>query len=118
MNAVVDPPLVPVEKLPDDPKSPPEEGIAICLSGGGYRAMLFHLGAVWRLAELGFLGTTGRAARKTDGSLHPVGSLQRISSVSGGSLVAGVLGLKWVTLEVDRPNLVDRYIRHVVEPIR
>jgi hypothetical protein len=23
------------------------EGIALCLSGGGYRAMLFHLGALW-----------------------------------------------------------------------
>ena len=23
----------------------PEEGIGLCLSGGGYRAMLFHLGA-------------------------------------------------------------------------
>jgi hypothetical protein len=27
----------------------------LCLSGDGYRAMLFHLGAVWRLNELGLL---------------------------------------------------------------
>jgi hypothetical protein len=33
----------------------PKPGIALCLSGGGYRAMLFHLGALWRLAELGYL---------------------------------------------------------------
>src|SRR4029079_14230770 len=25
-----------------------EEGIALCLSGGGYRAMLFHTGVLWR----------------------------------------------------------------------
>lgn len=25
-----------------------EAGIALCLSGGGYRAMLFHAGALWR----------------------------------------------------------------------
>src|SRR5437870_10694486 len=28
---------------------------ALCLSGGGYRAMLFHLGALWRLNELAYL---------------------------------------------------------------
>ncbi len=27
----------------------PKEGIALSLSGGGYRAMLFHLGSLWRL---------------------------------------------------------------------
>ena len=40
----------------------PVEGIGLCLSGGGYRAMLFHLGAFLRLYELGLLqrilGTT------------------------------------------------------------
>ena len=44
-----------------------EEGLALCLSGGGYRAMLFHLGTLWRLNELGYLP-----------------KLDRISSVSGG----------------------------------
>jgi NTE family protein len=32
-----------------------EPGVALCLSGGGYRAMLFHVGAIWRLNELGYL---------------------------------------------------------------
>ncbi len=45
----------------------PAAGIALCLSGGGYRAMLFHLGALLRLNELGYLAR-----------------LDRISSVSGG----------------------------------
>lgn len=38
----------------DDPRTP-GPGIALCLSGGGYRAMLFHLGALWRLNEFGYL---------------------------------------------------------------
>ena len=56
----------------------PEEGIALCLSGGGYRAMLFHIGAILRLNETATL-------RK----------IRRISSVSGGSITAGKLGLNW-----------------------
>ena len=30
-----------------------EEGVALALSGGGYRAMLFHVGAICRLNEVG-----------------------------------------------------------------
>ncbi len=48
--------------------------LALCLSGGGYRAALFHLGALWRLHELGLLGR-----------------VERISSVSGGSVLAAFL---------------------------
>jgi NTE family protein len=33
----------------------PRRGIALCLSGGGFRAALFHLGALTRLNELGVL---------------------------------------------------------------
>ena len=63
--------LLPVHFIPDDPElDRPEEGMALCLSGGGFRAMLFHTGALWRLNELGFL---------------PI--LKRISSVSGGSII-------------------------------
>ena len=47
----------------------PEAGTALCLSGGGYRAMLFHIGAIWRLYYCGQLA-----------------GLKRISSVSGGSI--------------------------------
>jgi hypothetical protein len=44
----------PVSVLPSDqPLSQPSPGMALCLSGGGYRAMLFHLGTLWRLNELG-----------------------------------------------------------------
>src|SRR3712207_6451849 len=30
-----------------------EDGVALCLSGGGSRALLYHVGALWRLNELG-----------------------------------------------------------------
>jgi len=59
-----------------------EDGVALSLSGGGYRAMIFHVGALYRLNEVGLLG-----------------KLTRISSVSGGSITAGLLGLLWSKLQ-------------------
>lgn len=50
------------------------KGTALCLSGGGFRAALFHLGALTRLNELGMLG-----------------SIDTVSSVSGGSILAAHL---------------------------
>ena len=50
----------------------------LALSGGGFRATLFHLGVTWRMNELGQLAT-----------------LERITSVSGGSILAGHLGHTW-----------------------
>ena len=119
MNAIAVASPAPVEPLPGERASgSPEQGIAICLSGGGYRAMLFHTGAIWRLAELGLLGPAAHDFRRADGSLQPAGTLQRISSDSGGSLLAGMLGLKWKELAVAQPGLVDRYVELVVAPIR
>jgi NTE family protein len=34
-------------------RSEPSGGVGLCLSGGGYRAMLYHLGAFRRLNETG-----------------------------------------------------------------
>ena len=36
------------------PKSP-EDGVALAVSGGGYRAMVFHVGSLIRLNEVGLL---------------------------------------------------------------
>lgn len=55
------------------PKSE-RQGTALCLSGGGFRATLFHLGGLRRLNELGLLG-----------------GIDVISSVSGGSILAAHL---------------------------
>lgn len=90
----------------------PTLGIGLCLSGGGYRAMLFHLGVLWRLAELGYLSTKDRT-----GMHGPIGTLQRVSSVSGGSIVAGVLGISWHDLKVDEQDLVQRFRELVVTPV-
>lgn len=82
-----------------------EDGIGICVSGGGYRAMLYHLGAYWRLCELGILGRA-----------------KRISSVSGGSIVSGKLALEWKKLGLSpegSPGPVPAaFIELVVRPIR
>jgi NTE family protein len=88
-------------------------GIGLCLSGGGYRAMLFHLGVVWRLAELGYLGSHHRTGRHGE-----LGTLQRVSSVSGGSITAGVLGLAWDRLAVDEPGLSGRFRELVADPVQ
>ena len=53
---------------------PQRHGVALCLSGGGYRAALFHLGAATRLNELGVLS-----------------NVTAVSSVSGGSIFSAHL---------------------------
>jgi len=78
-----------------------EPGIALCLSGGGYRAMLFHLGALWRLNEAGYLP-----------------QLDRVSSVSGGSMTNGALALAWNRLEFDEAGVGRRFREALVEPLR
>jgi NTE family protein len=79
----------------------PEEGIGLCLSGGGYRAMLFHVGVVWRLNEIGYLA-----------------KIDRISSVSGGSITAGYLGFKWRELGIGADGTAAQFVRAFVSPIR
>ena len=78
-----------------------EDGMALCLSGGGYRAMIFHIGALWRLNEFGYL-------RK----------LNRISSVSGGSITAAVLGMNWSRLEFDDKGVAGNFKSQVANPVR
>jgi NTE family protein len=91
----------PARLIPTDVQGErPQPGTGLCLSGGGYRAMLFHLGALIRLKELGVLG-----------------GIDRISSVSGGSIVAGLLGLRWSRLKPSDTK-TDDLMEHVVGPIR
>jgi NTE family protein len=82
-----------------------EDGVGICVSGGGYRAMLYHLGAYWRLCELGILGRA-----------------KRISSVSGGSIVSGKLALEWKNLGLKPDGATGdvprAFIECVVQPLR
>ncbi len=60
-------------------------GWALCLSGGGFRAALFHLGALRRLNEAGLLAR-----------------MRTISSVSGGSVASGLLARLWPELARSR----------------
>ncbi len=85
-------PESPVRLMPGDEQAQPKDGIGLCLSGGGYRAMLFHLGTLWRLNEAAYLG-----------------KLDRISSVSGGSITAGVLGLHWKDLGINLNSPAPRF---------
>lgn len=79
----------------------PQDGIALCLSGGGYRAMVFHLGSLWRLNESGYLS-----------------KLDRVSSVSGGSIIAGALGIAWADLSFDGAGVATNFGDLVVDPVR
>lgn len=54
----------------NDKRKQKREGLALCLSGGGYRAAVFHLGVMRRLNELGLLS-----------------QINHFSSVSGGSII-------------------------------
>lgn len=88
-----DPTLRPLEKPPEavaqvvaklnaegvtGPQAPPSTGLGICMSGGGYRATLFSLGAVAALNDMGLL----RQATV-------------IGGVSGGAITAANLVQSW-----------------------
>lgn len=77
-----------------------EDVIGLCLSGGGYRAMLYHVGALVRLNELGFLPR-----------------VREIASVSGGSITAGVLGHAWPNLRFDSSGHASNFTELVVDPV-
>jgi len=73
----------------------------LALSGGGYRAALFHLGSLWRLNELGWLKR-----------------LAEITSVSGGSITAGHLGLCCNRLKFEDNGVAANFSDEIVIPIR
>ncbi len=96
------------DELPLTTEAPVEAGedrledlLALCLSGGGYRAMLFHLGTIWYLNDAGYLP-----------------KLDRVSSVSGGSITAGVLALKWNQLQFDDKGVAKNFKDIIVAPVR
>ena len=62
-------------------------GTALCLSGGGFRATLFHLGALRRLNETGVLA-----------------KLDTVSSVSGGSIMAAMACGGCMNFSLRRPS--------------
>ena len=88
-----------LDEFLDQRPAQPQDGIGLALSGGGYRAMVFHVGALIRLNEVALL-------RK----------IKRVSSVSGGSITAGVIGTSWKDLKFTDHVAVNFEI--VVERVR
>lgn len=85
----------------DDPLSTTvQDKVGLCLSGGGYKAALFHLGALIRINELGGLP-----------------KIDRISSVSGGSITAAWLGLNWGRLTFDAAGRAQNFDAVVRDPL-
>jgi NTE family protein len=79
-----------------------EDIVGFCLSGGGYRAMLFHAGAIFRMNDLGLL-------RKLD----------RVSSVSGGSMAAAALAVAYPKFQYDErdrvTNLAATFLKAILD---
>jgi len=74
--------------------------ITLCISGGGYRAAAFHLGALRRLHEIGLLGR-----------------IRRISSVSGGSILSAHLAQCMVEFNTDSLSFTN-WNEQVANPFR
>lgn len=77
-----------------------DNGVALTLSGGGYRALLFHLGGIWRLNELGWLKR-----------------LNCVVGVSGGAIAAAWLGLKWRELDWNSAGVADNFAGLIAAPL-
>ncbi len=77
-----------------------DDTIGLCLSGGGFRAMIYHTGALIRLNELGFLPRFGE-----------------IASVSGGSITSGLLALRWPDLQFDENGRAGNLDEVFVSPL-
>lgn len=73
----------------------------LCLSGGGFRATLFHLGSLRRLNEFALLSR-----------------LAVITSVSGGSILNGVLATRWTELRQSPDGVFDNFDEVIAAPVR
>jgi NTE family protein len=84
-----------------NPQSAADRGWCLCLSGGGFRATLFHLGVIQRLNELGILA-----------------KLSTITSVSGGSILNGFLASRWSNLTLTADGTFGNLSEIIVGPMR
>ena len=77
--------------------------IALCLSGGGYRASIYHLGVISFLCDL-----------KTNDDSPFINNVHTITSISGGALT----GMLFLLSEIDRKNrreTISRIYHDIVE---
>ena len=75
-----------------------DDVIGLCLSGGGFRAMIYHVGVLVRLNELGLLSR-----------------IQEVASVSGGSITAGKLAEAWKRLRFDDKGVALNFVEQVAD---
>ena len=79
-------------------------GIGLCLSGGGFRATLFHLGGLRRLNEVGLLARP---------------DFRTVASVSGGSIAAAALAAAYARTGGNGRRLSpEAWDREVAAPLR
>ncbi len=76
------------------------KSLGLALSGGGYRAALFGLGSLWRLNDVGLLGR-----------------IDRVTSVSGGSIVAGILAHRWRNLQFTEGRAAN-FVTEIAAPVQ
>jgi NTE family protein len=79
---------------------PERKGLALCLSGGGFRSALFHLGALRRLNELGILT-----------------QVDTFSTVSGGSIVSAHLA-EQLRPWPQKGEIVKDWDKRIANPLR
>ena len=65
---------------------PMPDALALCLSGGGLRASLFHAGAVRRLAETGALARTDALSAVSGGAIFAAFLVERLAPWPSGPL--------------------------------
>lgn len=75
--------------------------LGLALSGGGFRATLFHVGSLLRINEAGLLP-----------------KIDEVTSVSGGSIIAGHLGVSWSRLAFDHNGVATNFSEVIVDPMR
>jgi len=75
--------------------------LSLSMSGGGYRAMLFHVGTLRRLNDAGLLPR-----------------LSVISSVSGGSVTAAYLAYRWPDLRFNEFDQAINFTEVIEAPLR
>lgn len=91
---------VPQTRTDEGATAAKDRGISLCLSGGGFRASIFHLGALRWLNERGVLP-----------------QLRTISSVSGGSIMAGHLAYRFRDGWPAQPVSDEEWTDRIVEPL-
>ena len=76
------------------------DSTALALSGGGFRATLYHIGGLWRLNELGWLPR-----------------LSAVSGCSGGAITTAWLGLNWPRLDIDQDGTARNFRELIAGPL-